>query len=58
MLTVGQSFPEFKCQACIGNTKNDLVELSTGSYEGRWKLFIFYPKDFTFRLPDRARRVR
>ena len=51
MLTVGQPFPEFHCQACVGNTPDDLTQVHTGSYEGRWKLFIFYPKDFTFVCP-------
>lgn len=51
MLTVGQSFPEFHCQACTGNTPDDLTQIHSGTYEGRWKLFIFYPKDFTFVCP-------
>jgi len=51
MLTVGQPFPEFHCQACLGNTPEDLSEIHTGTYEGRWKLFLFYPKDFTFVCP-------
>ncbi len=51
MLTVGDLFPEFKCKAVTGNTPDDLTEIATGSYEGRWKLFLFYPKDFTFVCP-------
>ena len=51
MLTVGQTFPEFHCKACTGNTADDLTEIHTGSYEARWKLFVFYPKDFTFICP-------
>lgn len=51
MLTVGDAFPEFKCQACVGLTKDDLTEINSGTYEGKWKLFIFYPKDFTFVCP-------
>ncbi len=51
MLTVGQRFPEFKCRACSGLTIDDLTTIQTGDYEGRWKLFIFYPKDFTFVCP-------
>lgn len=51
MLTVGQPFPEFHCQACVGNTPDDLTQVHTGTYEGRWKLFLFYPKDFTFVCP-------
>lgn len=51
MLTVGDRFPEFKTQACTGNTADDLTEINSGTHEGKWKLFIFYPKDFTFVCP-------
>lgn len=51
MLTVGQKFPEWHCKACVGLTRQDLVELHSDSYPGRWQLFIFYPKDFTFVCP-------
>ncbi len=51
MLTVGQTFPGFQCNACSGLTIDDLNTVQTGDYEGRWKLFIFYPKDFTFVCP-------
>ena len=52
MLTVGDPFPEYRCKACTGNDpETDLTEIATGAYEGRWKLFLFYPKDFTFVCP-------
>ena len=51
MLTVGESFPPFHCQACSGLTIDDQAVIQTGDYEGRWKLFLFYPKDFTFVCP-------
>ena len=51
MLTVGDRFPEYKVRACTGNDKNDLTEINSGTYEGKWKLFLFYPKDFTFVCP-------
>ncbi len=51
MLTVGQKFPEWHSRACTGLTKDDLVELHHDSYPGRWQLFVFYPKDFTFVCP-------
>ncbi len=51
MLTVGDLFPEFKCKACVGNEKDDLTEIDSGTAEGKWKLFLFYPKDFTFVCP-------
>ncbi len=51
MLTVGQKFPEFKCKACVGLEASDLTEINNGTDEGQWKIFIFYPKDFTFVCP-------
>lgn len=51
MLTVGDRFPEFKVKACTGNTADDLTEINSGTNEGKWKVFIFYPKDFTFVCP-------
>ncbi len=51
MLTVGDKFPEFACRACVGNDPKDLKEINSGTYEGKWKVFIFYPKDFTFVCP-------
>jgi alkyl hydroperoxide reductase subunit AhpC len=32
-------------------TKDDLKVINNGTDEGKWKLFIFYPKDFTFVCP-------
>ena len=51
MLTVGDRFPEFNVKACTGNTADDLTEINSGTNEGKWKVFIFYPKDFTFVCP-------
>ena len=57
MLTVGDRFPEFKCKACVGNEKADLTEVNSGTHEGKWKLFLFYPKDFTFVCPTELVKV-
>jgi len=51
MITVGQKFPEFKCQACVGLENSDLTTIDSGTDEGKWKVFLFYPKDFTFVCP-------
>ena len=51
MLTVGDTFPEFTCKSCSGNTPDDLGEVNNGSDAGKWKIFVFYPKDFTFVCP-------
>ncbi|MGF1580771.1 MAG: peroxiredoxin [Gemmataceae bacterium] len=51
MLTVGDKFPEFKTQACFGNEKDDLKEINNEYHNGKWAVYIFYPKDFTFVCP-------
>lgn len=51
MLTVGDQFPAFKTRACNGVTPNDLADVSNETYAGKWNVFIFYPKDFTFVCP-------
>src|SRR3954449_2895039 len=51
MLTVGDSFPLFNCKACVGNDKNGFTEITNSTYKGKWVLYFFYPKDFTFICP-------
>ena len=51
MLTVGDKFPEFKVKVACGATIDDLKEFTNDSFKGKWKIFFFYPKDFTFVCP-------
>jgi peroxiredoxin (alkyl hydroperoxide reductase subunit C) len=51
MLTVGNAFPEFKCHANVGPSKDSLTLITNESAKGKWSVFIFYPKDFTFICP-------
>lgn len=51
MITVGDKFPQFKCKACNGLSQDDFIDITHASYEGKWKVFFFYPKDFTFVCP-------
>lgn len=51
MLTVGDKFPAFRVKACVGPNKNDLTEITNDTNKGKWQVFIFYPKDFTFVCP-------
>ena len=51
MLSVGELFPKFKAQACNGLSENDITTLSTDDFEGKWQVYFFYPKDFTFVCP-------
>ena len=51
MLTVGDAFPKFESPACLGPTQDDLGSVNNQSYEGKWVVYFFYPKDFTFICP-------
>jgi lipoyl-dependent peroxiredoxin subunit C len=51
MLTVGDPFPLFNCKACVSNEKTGFIDVNNSSHEGKWKVFFFYPKDFTFICP-------
>ena len=47
MLTIGNKLPQFCVQACVGNTPEDLREITNETYAGKWLVLLFYPKDFT-----------
>jgi alkyl hydroperoxide reductase subunit AhpC len=51
MLTVGDAFPRFACQACVGTGKDDVKLLTNDDFAGSWVVYFFYPKDFTFVCP-------
>jgi peroxiredoxin (alkyl hydroperoxide reductase subunit C) len=52
MLTVGDKFPAFKLQACVSLDKGkEFKEITEGSYTGKWKVYFFWPMDFTFICP-------
>lgn len=51
MLTVGQKFPQFSSKACIGTDKDSFTTLTNDSFKGKWVVYFFYPKDFTFICP-------
>lgn len=51
MLTVGDRFPAYKCKACVGLNKEDLQEITHDTHKGKWVIYVFYPKDFTFVCP-------
>jgi alkyl hydroperoxide reductase subunit AhpC len=52
MLGVGEKFPDFKVQATVStDLKSAFKEISTTDYPGKWKLYFFWPKDFTFVCP-------
>jgi alkyl hydroperoxide reductase subunit AhpC len=52
MLGVHQKFPEFKVQATVSIEKGrEFADITDQSYAGKWKLYFFWPKDFTFVCP-------
>jgi alkyl hydroperoxide reductase subunit AhpC len=52
MLGVGQPFPKFELKATVGLEKDKAFEnISDGSYPEKWKVYFFWPKDFTFVCP-------
>jgi len=52
MLGVGSPFPQFSLTATVGLEKGKNFETITeNSYAGQWKVYFFWPKDFTFVCP-------
>ncbi|MCZ4281885.1 peroxiredoxin [Kiloniella laminariae] len=52
MLTIGDKFPEFALTGVVSNSPSDaFIEITDKSYEGKWKVVFFWPKDFTFVCP-------
>ena len=52
MLGVGQKFPEFELAATVSLDRKKAFETITHeSYRGQWKVYFFWPKDFTFVCP-------
>jgi alkyl hydroperoxide reductase subunit AhpC len=58
MLTVGDTLPEFTVtgvkpgfKAHLENGESAFFDITQNSFEGKWKLIYFYPKDFTFVCP-------
>jgi len=51
MMTIGDAFPKFKVKACINIEKTGFVEIHNDTHMGKWLVYVFYPKDFTFLCP-------
>lgn len=52
MLQIGQLFPEFNLKGVTScDAQNAFAEISNHSYQGKWRVFFFWPKDFTFVCP-------
>lgn len=52
MLRVGDQFPQFDLTAVVSNDMTDaFINVNSDSYQGKWKVVFFWPKDFTFVCP-------
>jgi peroxiredoxin (alkyl hydroperoxide reductase subunit C) len=52
MLTVGENLPAFELTAVVSSDLKSAFETVTDkSYAGKWKVYFFWPKDFTFVCP-------
>jgi alkyl hydroperoxide reductase subunit AhpC len=52
MLSVGEQFPDFSLAATVSTNKDNAFKTITNEdYKGKWKVFFFWPKDFTFVCP-------
>jgi peroxiredoxin (alkyl hydroperoxide reductase subunit C) len=52
MLTIGDRFPAFKAKAVVSTDPGkQFADLGDHSYDGKWKVYFFWPKDFTFVCP-------
>ncbi|MEV5830752.1 peroxiredoxin [Spirillospora sp. NPDC052242] len=52
MLTVGDQFPEYELTACVSlDADNAFETINHKTYEGKWRVVFFWPKDFTFVCP-------
>jgi peroxiredoxin (alkyl hydroperoxide reductase subunit C) len=54
MLQIGEKFPDFELTATISTEKDEAKAFKTitgDTYSGKWKLYFFWPKDFTFVCP-------
>lgn len=52
MLGVGSKFPSYKLTATVDlDMKKAFQEITEESFPGKWKVYFFWPKDFTFVCP-------
>jgi peroxiredoxin (alkyl hydroperoxide reductase subunit C) len=52
MLTIGDRFPAFTAKAVVSTEPGrQFSDISERSYDGKWKVYFFWPKDFTFVCP-------
>ena len=48
MLTIGDKFPEYSLTGVTSNEMSGFKPFTNETDSGKWKVFFFWPKDFTF----------
>jgi len=52
MLGIGEKFPSYSLTATVStDRKNAFKTITDQDYRGQWKVYFFWPKDFTFVCP-------
>jgi alkyl hydroperoxide reductase subunit AhpC len=52
VLTVGDQFPTYDLTACVDlDADKAFTQINDKTYEGKWRVVFFWPKDFTFVCP-------
>lgn len=52
MLAIGQLFPAFNVKGVISASSADaFIDVTHTTHQGKWQVFFFWPKDFTFVCP-------
>ena len=53
MLGVGEKFPDYSVTATVSidNSDKAFKTITNEDYPGKWKVYFFWPKDFTFVCP-------
>jgi alkyl hydroperoxide reductase subunit AhpC len=52
MLNVGDQFPHFALKGVISSDINSaFIDVDSQTYQNKWQVFFFWPKDFTFVCP-------
>ncbi|MBX3708266.1 MAG: peroxiredoxin [Gammaproteobacteria bacterium] len=52
MLAIGQLFPAFNIKGVISaNSEDAFIDVNHTMHQGKWQVFFFWPKDFTFVCP-------
>lgn len=52
MLAIGEKFPQFSGKAVVTNDVHDaFIDIKNETYQGKWLVMFFWPKDFTFVCP-------